>query len=598
MGVDWGMKHDFLLTRILSVFNLLKRVGFAVLFLTGTAFAQPQAPIEWGEIRLLQNPTVIDNMTEVRAQGDTILLAARHAVDGSSVAMVTVSGNNGLTWSPWHIFDSDDLSGSYATVVFTSNAILAAVNVSNSFYGIYRSEDLGENWEAPDTALLDLRMYQVKNDTVFCSRQPNALLWTADEGVTFSPARPIDFGNYHINDLSVSDTLQHAMSIMRYQGQQLNARYTRGGLLEGEFEPHRAINDVYCTYGADLEFAGDGVGVLASVVLFEPPVPDYGRLFINVTRDDGATWSEADTMNLFDTVGALRIIVRNNGRHWAVVHTDTTVSPGFLNDGMYISFSANHARSWYPRQQATGDDVFGGELADVDLQPDRIRIYAYYARWNDIPGKYSFQWEGQIQRDTMAPALSDVIQQPILVPLDTSLTFAATASDDDSLWTMQVVLQRVGEEDSLVIDLAAQGEDTYSNTWRTPADTSQWTYYYLAEDMWENVTRIPDSGSFHFVTDGWSNANENPLFPHSFSVLAYPNPFNSTLSISLDVPLYRDVTLSLYDLLGREVDVVYRGSLSANTISYAAPAELSSGVYFLRAVAGDVSVLRKVVLLK
>ncbi len=83
----------------------------------------------------------------------------------------------------------------------------------------------------------------------------------------------------------------------------------------------------------------------------------------------------------------------------------------------------------------------------------------------------------------------------------------------------------------------------------------------------------------------------------SNSVTLFPNPFNSTLSISLDVPLQRDVTLSLYDLLGREVDVVYRGRLSSSTISYVAPAELSSGVYFLRA-AGDVNVLGKVVLLK
>ena len=36
MGVDWGMKCDFLLSRILSVFNLLKRVGFAVLVLGGS----------------------------------------------------------------------------------------------------------------------------------------------------------------------------------------------------------------------------------------------------------------------------------------------------------------------------------------------------------------------------------------------------------------------------------------------------------------------------------------------------------------------------------------------------------------------------------
>jgi len=89
-----------------------------------------------------------------------------------------------------------------------------------------------------------------------------------------------------------------------------------------------------------------------------------------------------------------------------------------------------------------------------------------------------------------------------------------------------------------------------------------------------------------------------PVLPELLSLSAFPNPFNSTLSISLDVPLYQEVMLSLYDLLGREVDVVYRGRLSANTISYVAPAALSSGVYFLRASTNSQSVLGKVVLLK
>ena len=89
-----------------------------------------------------------------------------------------------------------------------------------------------------------------------------------------------------------------------------------------------------------------------------------------------------------------------------------------------------------------------------------------------------------------------------------------------------------------------------------------------------------------------------PPLAEEYSMSIYPNPFNSTLSISLDVPLHLDVTLSLYDLLGREVDVVYRGRLSSNTISYVAPAALASGVYFLRASTNSQSVLGKVVLLK
>ncbi len=92
----------------------------------------------------------------------------------------------------------------------------------------------------------------------------------------------------------------------------------------------------------------------------------------------------------------------------------------------------------------------------------------------------------------------------------------------------------------------------------------------------------------------------DPIAPviSELTISVFPNPFNSTLSISLGVPQYSDVTLSLYDLLGREVDVVYRGKLASSTISYVAPVGLASGVYFLRAAAGERSVLVKVVFLK
>lgn len=112
-------------------------------------------------------------------------------------------------------------------------------------------------------------------------------------------------------------------------------------------------------------------------------------------------------------------------------------------------------------------------------------------------------------------------------------------------------------------------------------------------DPW--LTSAPDT-----TVDTNSVSNDDPvvLQPALFTFSAFPNPFNSTLSISLEVPLYQEVNVMLYDLLGREVDVVYQGRLSTNTISYSAPATLSSGIYFLRAATLDQVVLGKVVLLR
>ncbi|MBL0062645.1 MAG: T9SS type A sorting domain-containing protein [bacterium] len=94
------------------------------------------------------------------------------------------------------------------------------------------------------------------------------------------------------------------------------------------------------------------------------------------------------------------------------------------------------------------------------------------------------------------------------------------------------------------------------------------------------------------------SVSDHPERPQEFSISTYPNPFNSTLSISLTVPPHQETMIALYDLLGREVDVIYRGRLTNSTISYRAPVGLASGIYFVRAEAGGRAEMRKVVLLK
>lgn len=97
--------------------------------------------------------------------------------------------------------------------------------------------------------------------------------------------------------------------------------------------------------------------------------------------------------------------------------------------------------------------------------------------------------------------------------------------------------------------------------------------------------------------DGLPTPPRAPV-PTGFTLTAYPNPFNSTLSISLSVPTHQEVTVTLYDLLGREVDVIHRGRLETATLSYTTPPSLASGIYFLRAATHSQTQTQKVVLLK
>jgi len=66
----------------------------------------------------------------------------------------------------------------------------------------------------------------------------------------------------------------------------------------------------------------------------------------------------------------------------------------------------------------------------------------------------------------------------------------------------------------------------------------------------------------------------------------YPNPFNPTTKISFTLPMFSKVTVKVYDVLGREVQMLVNDNMNAGSfIIDFNGSELSSGVYFVRLTA-------------
>ncbi len=79
----------------------------------------------------------------------------------------------------------------------------------------------------------------------------------------------------------------------------------------------------------------------------------------------------------------------------------------------------------------------------------------------------------------------------------------------------------------------------------------------------------------------------------------YPNPFNPVTTISFVIPSRSSVMLKVFDILGKEVETIVNGELSAGNHSYRWDAsDFSSGVYFYRVQAGAFAQTRKLLLLK
>lgn len=96
------------------------------------------------------------------------------------------------------------------------------------------------------------------------------------------------------------------------------------------------------------------------------------------------------------------------------------------------------------------------------------------------------------------------------------------------------------------------------------------------------------------------SVEENKRNPQAFSLAQnYPNPFNPSTRIEYELPHTSLVTLSIYDLLGREVTTLVYGQKEAGRHSVAWNASaFSAGVYVARMQAGTYAASKKLVLLK
>jgi aminopeptidase N len=84
----------------------------------------------------------------------------------------------------------------------------------------------------------------------------------------------------------------------------------------------------------------------------------------------------------------------------------------------------------------------------------------------------------------------------------------------------------------------------------------------------------------------------------------YPNPFNPGTWLSFSLPHRSDVTLAVYDPLGREIAVLLRGQVEAGTHTMrwegtdTGGRRVASGTYFYRLAAGTYTETRKMVLVR
>jgi photosystem II stability/assembly factor-like uncharacterized protein len=113
-------------------------------------------------------------------------------------------------------------------------------------------------------------------------------------------------------------------------------------------------------------------------------------------------------------------------------------------------------------------------------------------------------------------------------------------------------------------------------------------------------TAIGDSGTILRTTNGGTLVENQQGIPQQYLLNQnYPNPFNPSTTIIYELPKSSETTLTIYDVLGREVSVLVneRKNAGVHEIRFDG-SNLASGVYFYRLQAGTYNETKKLLLLK
>ena len=204
-------------------------------------------------------------------------------------------------------------------------------------------------------------------------------------------------------------------------------------------------------------------------------------------------------------------------------------------------------------------------------------------------------------RSPFTPAIGAYEYDSIALPVELS-SFSSSVNGRDVIlnWSTATELNNSGFDIERSVSpgqWSKIGNVTGNGTTSSPVDytytdknlaTGKYSYRLKQVDYNGNFEYFNLNGEVFVGIPGRFNLSQN-----------YPNPFNPTTSINFDIPVDSRVTISLFDLSGREVAKLVNDFRTAGYYSVNFNASnLSSGTYFYRIDAGSFTDTKKMLLIK
>jgi hypothetical protein len=349
----------------------------------------------------------------------------------------------------------------------------------------------------------------------------------------------------------------------------------------------------------------DTLTMAESDTIVEPPIRWMGgsgyRFDVEILAPFAGYWVK----NLGDSPVTLRVPPRE-APALTILETPVMLMAGGI-DGWSINIIASCAG-------ARDHNNLTGVAQDADICWDRldrseppmspgsaISLYFPHSSWERHSGNYSSDIRGvyeELEASGLGFALSVDGVWGHMWRFDIAKNFTRDGAADEVLLEFEMLKNIPTEAMLYFIDrhlekcVDIRSEKTYS--------------FYLGEKDFisteEEARFVLLVGSEEFI-----DTQENEVPEVSTQMLLhqnYPNPFNPSTIIRYEISKATDVIISVYDVKGSLVNVIYRGYRDPGNYEVGWNSEngegiqVTSGIYFYRLVAGDFVQTKKMVLLR
>ena len=237
------------------------------------------------------------------------------------------------------------------------------------------------------------------------------------------------------------------------------------------------------------------------------------------------------------------------------------------------------------------------------LSPGKPASSLLYVRMNSLEEGVAMPPLAKHKLDTEAIGLLEkwIVELGDGEPVETSIEAQASGNQVHLVWFAESEMSDVGFEVErrtrrtpyqtigyVEVKQSADGNTRYEYTDTAPVNNGEVLFY--------RIKQIGANGGYEYTSE-FEIQLEKPLRAQLHD--NYPNPFNPSTTIEYDVPAPLQVSLMIYDNLGREVETLVDADQPPGRYQVTFNAgDLPSGTYFYQLIAGDTKVTKKLVLLR